>query len=116
LVSTLSKTSESFLSYVPPMGIYEILYAFQDAFGAAMGEKGTHPWSQGFPLTSQLPGGPEMPTNVHLDAEDLKYPKAWGLPALRKAIAGYYNHYYNAGIDYENVMVFAGGRPGLVAL
>jgi len=116
LVSTLSKSSESFLSYVPPMGIYEILYAFQDAFGAAMGEKGTHPWSQGFPLTSQLPGGPEMPTNVHLDAEDLKYPKAWGLPALREAIAGYYNHYYNAGIDYENVMVFAGGRPGLVAL
>ena len=98
------------------MGIYEILYAFRDAFGAAMGEKGTHPWSQGFPLTSQLPGGPEMPTNVHLDAEDLKYPKAWGLPALREAIAGYYNHYYNAGIDYENVMVFAGGRPGLVAL
>ncbi len=98
------------------MGIYEILYAFQDAFGAAMGEKGTHPWSQGFPLTSQLPGGPEMPTNVHLDAEDLKYPKSWGLPALREAIAGYYNHYYNAGIDYENVMVFAGGRPGLVAL
>ena len=116
MVSTLSKSSESFLSYVPPMGIYEILYAFQDAFGAAMGEKGTHPWSQGFPLTSQLPGGPEMPTNVHLDAEDLKYPKAWGLPALREAIAGYYNHYYNAGIDYENVMVFAGGRPGLVAL
>ena len=116
MVSTLSKSSESFLSYVPPMGIYEILYAFQDAFGAAMGEKGTHPWSQGFPLTSQLPGGPEMPTNVQLDAEDLKYPKAWGLPALREAIAGYYNHYYNAGIDYENVMVFAGGRPGLVAL
>ena len=98
------------------MGIYETLYAFQVAFGVTMGEMGTHPWSQGFPLTSQLPGGPEMPTNVHLDAEDLKYPKAWGLPALREAIAGYYNHYYNAGIDYENVMVFAGGRPGLVAL
>ena len=116
LVATLSKASESFLSYVPPMGIYETLYAFQDAFGSTMGEKGTHPWSQGFPLTIQLPNGPEMPTNVHLDAEDLKYPKAWGLPELRKAIAGYYNHYYNAGIDYENVMVFAGGRPGLVAL
>ena len=112
----MSKASESFLSYVPPMGIYETLYAFQVAFGVTMGEMGTHPWSQGFPLTSQLPGGPEMPTNVHLDAEDLKYPKAWGLPALREAIAGYYNHYYNAGIDYENVMVFAGGRPGLVAL
>ena len=112
----MSKASESFLSYVPPMGIYETLYAFQDAFGTPMGEIGTHPWSQGFPLTTQLPGGPEMPTNVNLDADDLKYPKAWGLPELREAIAGYYNHYYNAGIDYENVMVFAGGRPGLVAL
>ncbi len=98
------------------MGIYETLYAFQDAFGTPMGELGTHPWSQGFPLTTRLPGGPEMPTNVHLDADDLKYPKAWGLPKLREAIAGYYNHYYNAVIDYENVMVFAGGRPGLVAL
>ena len=70
------------------MGIYETLYAFQDAFGTHMGEGGTHPWSQGFPLTIQLPNGPEMPTNVHLNAEDLKYPKAWGLPELRKAIAG----------------------------
>jgi len=112
----MSKASESFLSYVPPMGIYETLYAFADTFGTPMGEIGTHPWSQGFPLTTQLPGGPEMPTNVNLDADDLKYPKAWGLPELREAIAGYYNHYYNAGIDYENVMVFAGGRPGLVAL
>ena len=59
LVATLSKASESFLSYVPPMGIYETLYAFQDAFGSTMGEKGTHPWSQGFPLTIQLPNGPE---------------------------------------------------------
>ena len=112
----MSKVSESFLSYVSPMGIYETLYAFQDAFGKTMGEMGTHPWSQGFPLTTQLPGGPEMPTNVYLDAEDLKYPKAWGLPALREAISSYYNHYYNAGIDCENVMVFSGGRPGLMAL
>jgi len=112
----MSKVSESFLSYVSPMGIYETLYAFQDAFGKTMGEMGTHPWSQGFPLTTQLPGGPEMPTNVYLDAEDLKYPKAWGLPALREAISSYYNHYYNAGIDCENVMVFSGGRPGLMAM
>jgi len=112
----MSKDTESFFRYVPPMGIYETLYAFQDAFGSPMGEPETHPWSQGFPLTSQLPGGPKMPTNVYLDAGDLKYPKAWGLPELREAIAGYYNHYYEADIDYENVMVFAGGRPGLVAL
>ena len=112
----MSKDTESFLRYVPPMGIYETLYAFQNAFGSPMGEPKTHPWSQGFPLTCQLPGGPKMPTNVYLDAGDLKYPKAWGLPELREAIAGYYNHYYEADIDYENVMVFAGGRPGLVAL
>ena len=112
----MSEASESFLSNVPPMGIYETLYAFQDAFGTPMGKIGTHPWSQGFPLTTQLPEGPEMPANIYVNAEDLKYPKAWGLPDLRESIAGYYNHYYNAGIDYENVMVFAGGRPGLVAL
>ena len=81
-----------------------------------MGKIGTHPWSQGFPLTTQLPEGPEMPANIHVNAEDLKYPKAWGLPELREAIAGYYNHYYSAGIDYENIMVFAGGRPGLITL
>ena len=73
----------SFLRYVPPMGIYETLYAFRDAFGTYMGEPGTHPWSQGFPRTVQLPGGPEMPTSVRINSTDLKYPKAWGLPALR---------------------------------
>lgn len=45
----------SFLTHVPPMGIYETLYAFQNAFGTYMGEKGTHPWSQGF-LNSSIEG------------------------------------------------------------
>jgi hypothetical protein len=41
---------DSFLSDdCPPMGIYETLYAFRDAFGQFMGTQGTHPWSQGFP-------------------------------------------------------------------
>ena len=106
----------SFLTHVAPMGIYETLYAFQDVFGTPMGEPTTHPWSQGFPLTTQLPGGPPMPEHVQLDSTDLKYPKAWGQPELRDAIAGYYTHYYGAKIDAENVMVFAGGRPGLIAL
>jgi aspartate/methionine/tyrosine aminotransferase len=106
----------SFLTHVPPMGIYETLYAFQNVFGAPMGEPTTHPWSQGFPLTTQLPGGPAMPETIQVDSMDLKYPKAWGQPELRDAIAGYYNHYYGASIDAENVMVFAGGRPGLIAL
>jgi len=49
---------DSFLSDdVPPMGIYETLYAFHDSFGSFMGTPGTHPWSQGFPLTTQLEDG-----------------------------------------------------------
>ena len=31
---------------VPPMGIYETLYAFKDTWGEFMGTEGTHPWSQ----------------------------------------------------------------------
>jgi len=98
------------------MGIYETLYAFLASFGTYMGEPGTHPWSQGFPRTVQLPGGPEIPTSVTVTPDDLKYPKAWGMPALREAIAGYYRGNYGAEITAENVMVFAGGRPGIIAV
>jgi aspartate/methionine/tyrosine aminotransferase len=105
-----------FLRYFPPMGIYETLYAFLHSFGRPMGDTGTHPWSQGFPRTVQLPGGPPMPDHVRVPPEDLKYPKAWGLPALREAIAAYYRTHYGAGITSDNVMVFGGGRPALVAI
>jgi len=105
----------SFLRYVRPMGIYETLYAFLEAFGTYMGEEGTHPWSQGFPRTVQLPGGPEMPSSVPVSSDDLRYPKAWGMPALREAIASYYRRWYGADITPENVMVFAGGRPAIVS-
>ena len=80
---TTSTTSTSFLSdNVPPMGIYETLYAFRDAFGQFMGTEGTHPWSQGFPLTTPLEkfGGPELPSSVDVTWEDRFYPKAWGHP------------------------------------
>ena len=106
----------SFLRYVPPMGIYETLYAFLGAFGTYMGEEGTHPWSQGFPRTVPLPGGPDLPSTVTVTADHRKYPKAWGLPALREAIVGYYRSSYGVELSAENVMVFAGGRPALVAL
>lgn len=105
-----------FLDPVLPMGIYETLYAFQDAFGKSMGSEGTHPWSQGFPRTVQLPGGPPIPDSIPVSSADLKYPKAWGLPALRESIARSYRDAYGAPVDSENVMVFAGGRPGLIAL
>ena len=98
------------------MGIYETLYAFLDSFGSAMGEPGTHPWSQGFPRTVQLPGGPEIPSRIAVTSDHLKYPKAWGMPALREAIASYYQRFYGAEITAENVMVFAGGRPGIIAV
>ena len=110
------KNKHSFLTHVPPMGIYETLYAFQNSFGSYMGERGTHPWSQGFPLTTQIPGGPSIPDTVNINSDDLKYPKAWGQPELRQKIADYYNKYYGSSIDMENVMIFAGGRPGLIAL
>ena len=105
---------ESFLSdHCPPMGIYETLYAFRESFGQFMGTEGTHPWSQGFPLTTQLEGGPPLPSQVDVTWEDRFYPKAWGHPKLREAIAAYYNDFYGSTITPENVMVFAGGRPGI---
>lgn len=105
----------SFLRFVPPMGIYKTLYAFQKVSGSYMGEPGTYPWSQGFPRTDRLPDGPELPPSVTLEQDDLKYPKAWGLPALREAIADYYRSSYGAEISKDNVMIFAGGRPAIVA-
>ena len=104
-----------FLSHVPPMGIYETLYAFQATFGSFMGTEGTHPWSQGFPLTTPLEkfGGPELPGSVDVTFEDRFYPKAWGHPKLRNSIVDYYNSRYNSNIAPENVMIFAGGRPGI---
>ena len=110
---------ESFLSdNCPPMGIYETLYAFRDTFGSFMGTEGTHPWSQGFPLTTPLEkfGGPSLPSSVEVTPEDRFYPKAWGHPALREAIVDYYNSYYGSSITPENVMVFAGGRPGIYSV
>jgi len=107
---------ESFLSdNCPPMGIYETLYAFKDSFGSFMGEEGTHPWSQGFPLTTPLDkfGGPSLPSSVDVTWEDRFYPKAWGHPELRSAITEYYNSQYGSNISPENVMIFAGGRPGI---
>lgn len=97
------------------MGVYETLFRFMDACQRYMGEPGTHPWAQGFPLTTQLPGGPDLPGSISFSSMDLRYPPAAGIPQLTSAIARYYNHFYDAGITEENVAVFAGGRPGIYA-
>ncbi len=100
----------------PPMGVYETLFRFAAATGKYMGEPGTHPWAQGFPLTTRLPGGPPLPDSVSFGAADLKYPKADGEPALREAIAAYYRESYGARVTADHVAVFAGGRPALFAI
>ncbi len=103
------------LQSFPPMGVYETLFKFADATSNYMGEPGTHPWAQGFPLTTQLPGGPPLPDTIRLTPDDLKYPKATGNIELRRALATYFNTFYDAGIDEEHIAVFAGGRPGIFA-
>ena len=104
-----------FLTHVPPMGIYETLYAFCNSYGKFMGDEGTHPWSQGFPLTTPIENfeGPNLPSNIDVSFEDRFYPKAWGHPKLRESIADYYNLQYRSNISPENIMIFAGGRPGI---
>src|SRR5688572_11728025 len=98
------------------MGVYETLFRFADATHKYMGDPGTHPWAQGFPLTTQLPDGPPLPTLIELVSTDLKYPKATGELELRQAIANYYNEFYGAGITPDHVAVFAGGRPAIFAI
>ena len=97
------------------MGVYETLFKFADATHKYMGDPGTHPWAQGYPLTTRLQDGPPLPASIELDHTDLKYPKATGEIELREAISDYYNRFYDAGITPDNVAVFAGGRPAILA-
>lgn len=60
------------------------------------GHRGYAPWSQGFPLTTPLDGGPDLPSSVEVTWEDRFYPKAWGHPLLREAIVEHYNGFYGS--------------------
>jgi len=99
----------------PPMGVYETLFRFAEVTHAYMGDPGTHPWAQGFPLTTPLPGGPALPTRVDVGATDLKYPTATGQAPVRQAIARMYNDCYGSRLTEDHVALFAGGRPGIYA-
>ena len=99
------------------MAIYKTLYAFKEEFGVSMGEPTTHPWMQSFPLTKQIPGGPEIPTKLEgINSMDLRYPDMLGNTKLREAICSYYRDNYKAQIDPDNIMIFAGGRPALFSI
>lgn len=98
------------------MGVYETLFKFASATGSYMGDPGTRPWAQGFPLTTALPGGPGLPSEIDFGAADLMYPKPTGEPELRERIAAYYNTFYDADVIPDNVAVFAGGRPAILAI
>ncbi|MEO6596330.1 MAG: pyridoxal phosphate-dependent aminotransferase [Planctomycetota bacterium] len=104
------------LRQFPPMGVYETLFRFAEVTDKYMGDPGTHPWAQGFPLTTPVPGGPPLPDSIAITAQDRMYPKADGQPPLREAIAEYYRKFYGANITADHVAVFAGGRPGLFAI
>lgn len=107
--------SDSALTYFPPMGVYETLFKFLDATGKYMGTEGTHPWAQGFPLTTPLPEGPDLPTSIEFTHTDLKYPQATGGIELLEAVRDYYNKFYGTRLTTDNVAIFAGGRPGIYA-
>src|SRR5579871_4503015 len=107
--------AESALTHFPPMGVYETLFKFLDATGKYMGTEGTHPWAQGFPLTTPIPSGPEIPTRIDFTYTDLKYPQATGGPELLTAVADYYKQFYGANLSTDNIAIFAGGRPAIYA-
>ncbi len=45
-----------------------------------------------------------------------KYTAAAGMPEVREAIASYYNSFYGAGVEKENVIITNGGKQGLYNL
>ncbi len=104
------------LRQFPPMGVYETLFRFAAATDRYLGDPGTRPWAQGYPLTAQIPGGPPLPDSLSITADDRRYPTATGQVELRRAIADYYRTFYGAKITEDHVAVFAGGRAAILAV
>ena len=114
-MSTFENGEGSILEYFPPMGVYETLFKFREVTGQSMGADGTHPWAQGFPLATTIPGGPDMAVKMSLNYSDLTYGSSTGELPLLCAIRDYYKHFYGADISTDNIAVFSGGRPALYA-
>mmetsp|Transcript_20611 Transcript_20611/g.34678 ORF Transcript_20611/g.34678 Transcript_20611/m.34678 type:complete len:238 (+) Transcript_20611:85-798(+) len=111
-----NNATSSCLEPLPVTGIYETLFRFQEVTGTYMGTKPEHrPWAQGFPLTTPVPGGPDMPTSVSFTHMDLRYPSPTGQDPLLIALRDYYNHFNDASIETDNIAVFPGGRGAVYA-
>ncbi|CAM9742790.1 unnamed protein product [Ectocarpus fasciculatus] len=114
MITPTSPEESSMLTQFPAMGVYEILFRFYRETGDRLGAEGTHPYAQGSPLTTAVPGGDyEIPTELKISSADLKYPQANGNMPLLMAIRDYYNHFYGCDISTENIAIFGGGRPAL---
>jgi hypothetical protein len=72
---------------------------------------------QGAPETGPLPGGAPRVARVDVAPADHEYGPVAGIPELRDAVAGLYNHLYRRGMgsrySAENVAISSGGRSGL---
>ena len=88
------------------------------------GSDGKHDWAnlgRGSPETGELPGQPSRsflePLLTGSYQAATAYPDAGGAPALREAVATYYNSLYREGrtsrYTASNVLVCAGGRNAL---
>lgn len=77
--------------------------------------------TQGKDVLSLSVGEPDFPTPEHIrdaakkamDDGCTRYTPVPGMPALRKAAAGYFNDFYDADAKAENIIVSNGGKQGI---
>lgn len=80
--------------------------------------------AQGREVISLAVGEPDFPTPQHvidaakkaLDDGKTRYTPVPGLPELRKAAAGYFDRFYGAKAEAENIICSAGGKQALYNL
>jgi len=105
-----------FLQRTEPAGLGDRIAAVQSFLsGGSMQGADSYPWNTGFPSSIQGADAWE-PQSLDVDWKDLKEPKQFGMPALRAQIANYYNDFYGAKLDPENVIVLDTHNHALVAV
>lgn len=80
--------------------------------------------AQGKDILSLSVGEPDFPTPVHIreaakkaiDDGFTRYTPVPGMPELRAAAAGYFNHFYGTSAKAENTIITNGGKQGIYNL